>query len=343
MLRSDEMTGRRAMKVSVVVPVYNGEKTIRAAVDSLLSQSYGDVEIVVIDDGSRDATGEILAEYGDRIRCIRKENGGVSSARNRGIVEATGEYLMFADADDVCHADMVGRAVACMQRAEADYLIAGFTNVEPERREDSVYGERLFPDKQAIRDGLSWILSNGLNCPYSKLYKTRLIRDNNIRFDESIPLGEDFNFNLEYLLIAERLVYMNESLYDYMIFNSVATTAYREDLYDCRIRSIRKMNDTLARHGMDNPMEADLRVKLLYAEVFNLQKPACPHAFSEKKERVRAAKKRYFTAETRKPNGKYKLLRAAARLCPAAVFYVLCSLLRAAMRLLPESPRGLSV
>lgn len=331
------------MKVSVVVPVYNGEKTVKAAVDSLLCQSYAALEIVVVNDGSTDDTDSILRQYGDRIRYIRKPNGGVSSARNRGIEEATGEYLMFADADDVCHADMVERAVACMRRAEADYLIAGFTKVEPERREDSVYGERLFPGKQAIRDGLSWILSNGLNCPYSKLYKTRLIRDNNIRFDESIPLGEDFNFNLEYLLIAERLVYMNASLYDYMIFNSVATTAYREDLYDCRIRSIRKMNDTLARHGMDNPMEADLRVKLLYAEVFNLQKPACPHAFSEKRKRVRAAQKRYFTERTGKPNGKYRLLRAVARVCPPAVFYGVCSLVRAAAGHLPDSAKGLSV
>lgn len=331
------------MKVSVVVPVYNGEKTVKAAVDSLLCQSYAELEIIVVNDGSTDDTDAILRQYGDHIRYISKPNGGVSSARNRGIEEATGEYLMFADADDVCHADMVERAVAIMQREAADYLIAGFTKVESVRREDSIYGERLFADKRAIRDGIPWILNNGLNCPYSKLYKTRLIRASNIRFDESIPLGEDFNFNLEYLLIAERLVYVNESLYDYMIFNSVATTAYREDLYDRRIRSIHKMSETLSSHGMENPMEADLRLKLMYAEVFNLQKPACPHAFSEKRKQVKAAKERYFTAETEKPNGKYKLLRTVARLCPATIFYGFCSFLRVAARYLPDSAKGLSV
>lgn len=331
------------MKISVVVPVYNGAKTLKAAVDSLLCQSYADVEILVVNDGSTDATGRILESYGDRIRNIYKPNGGVSSARNRGVAEASGEYLMFADADDICHADMVERAVECVHREQVDYVIAGYTKIEKGHREDSIYGQRLISGKQLIREQLPWILNNGLNCPYGKLYKTRLIRENGIRFDESIPLGEDFNFNLEYLLSVESVAYMNESLYDYMVFNSGATAAYREDIYEQRSCSIRKMSDTFARHGLENPMETALKLKLLYAEVFNLQKKACPYSFQHKLERVRKAKEQYFTSEREKLSGKYGLLRAVALICPALIFYGFCALLRGGMKLLPASAKGLSV
>lgn len=331
------------MKVSVVMPVYNGEKTVRAAVDSLLSQIYGDVEILVVNDGSNDATSEILESYGDRIRYICKPNGGVSSARNRGIEEATGEYLMFADADDVCHPDMVERAVECMEKERVDYVIAGFVKVSDDRRVDSAYGNSVFRGRQTIRDNLISILNNGLNAVYCKVYQTERIRENAIRFDETLPLGEDFNFNLEYLLSVDSVAYLDAALYDYMIFNSVATTAYREDLYQRRVGSIEKMNDTLTRNGLSNPLESMLWLKLLYAVVFNMQKKACPYTAGEKREKIHEAKTTYFSQKKAAVHGKYRLLELVARLCPPALFYAVCSLLRTLMRLLPEQARGLSV
>ena len=89
------------MRISVVIPAYNAESTVGAAISSALWQTYADSEIVVVDDGSSDATGAVASAYPDRVRVVRQENGGVASARNRGIAEARGELIAFCDADDV--------------------------------------------------------------------------------------------------------------------------------------------------------------------------------------------------------------------------------------------------
>jgi glycosyltransferase involved in cell wall biosynthesis len=90
----------RALKVSCVIAVYNGEAYLREAVDSVLSQAYPDIELIIVDDGSTDGTAAVIAEYGDRVRAFRQENRGVSVARNLGVAATTGELLSFLDADD---------------------------------------------------------------------------------------------------------------------------------------------------------------------------------------------------------------------------------------------------
>ncbi len=94
------MSGTDRPIISVVIPTYNRAAFICRAVDSALGQTYAPLEVVVVDDGSKDDTREVLRKYGDRIRYVAKENGGVSSARNVGVREATGEYIAFLDSDD---------------------------------------------------------------------------------------------------------------------------------------------------------------------------------------------------------------------------------------------------
>ena len=109
----------RETKISIVVPVYNAEKELQRCVDSILGQSFSDWELLLIDDGSRDGSPALcdrLAQRDPRVRVCHKENGGVSSARNRGLREASGEYIMFADADDSCPPDMVQTAVEAMEK-----------------------------------------------------------------------------------------------------------------------------------------------------------------------------------------------------------------------------------
>lgn len=101
-------------RVSVVIPVHNGAATLAAAIDSCLDQSYGDVEIVVVDDGSTDTTAEVLAQYGTRIRVIRQINGGLAAARNAGTRAASGEYVAWMDADDICQRDRLALQVAVL-------------------------------------------------------------------------------------------------------------------------------------------------------------------------------------------------------------------------------------
>src|SRR5271170_984906 len=101
-------------RVSVIMPVYNGAATIAEAIDSALAQSYRDLEVIVVNDGSTDATAEVLRRYDGRIRIIDRPNGGIAAARNTGVATSTGEYLAFLDCDDIWMPQMVERAVAAL-------------------------------------------------------------------------------------------------------------------------------------------------------------------------------------------------------------------------------------
>lgn len=105
------------MLVSVIIPAFNREKTIRRAVDSVLAQTHGPIELIVVDDGSTDHTADVLADYGDKIRLIRQENQGPSAARNTGIKAATGDIISFLDSDDSWFPDKTARQVRLMERA----------------------------------------------------------------------------------------------------------------------------------------------------------------------------------------------------------------------------------
>jgi glycosyltransferase involved in cell wall biosynthesis len=108
--------------VSCIVPVFNGERYLREALDSILAQTYRRLEIVVADDGSADGTAGVVATFGDQVRYIRQANQGPSSARNLGIHVTTGEFIAFPDADDLWHAEKLERQVARFQaRDELGY------------------------------------------------------------------------------------------------------------------------------------------------------------------------------------------------------------------------------
>jgi glycosyltransferase involved in cell wall biosynthesis len=99
--------------VSVIVPVYNGERFLREAIESILAQTYSPIEVIVVDDGSTDDTAEIARSFGDRVRCIRQANAGPAVARNNGLAAATGEFVAFLDADDTWTSEKLARQLAC--------------------------------------------------------------------------------------------------------------------------------------------------------------------------------------------------------------------------------------
>ena len=124
--------------VSIIIPIYNvKEKYLRKCIESAIDQTLKEIEIILIDDGSQDKCGEICDEYADkdgRIKVIHKENGGVSSARNRGLEQAVGEYIMFVDADDYMELDATRTCVGFREKYSADFLCFGYYQDEkPEK------------------------------------------------------------------------------------------------------------------------------------------------------------------------------------------------------------------
>ena len=178
--------------VSVIIPAYNIEKYISRCLDSIIAQTYNNLEIIVVDDGSKDQTAEILDDYqkrDSRIIVIHKENGGVSSARNQGLDIAKGDYIGFVDGDDLIKPNMYEVLVKLLEEENADIAHCGYQMVFPDRV-DYYYntGRRKI---QTTQEGLKDLLSGKMIEPalYNKLYRKQLF--NNILLDEKIRMNED--------------------------------------------------------------------------------------------------------------------------------------------------------
>lgn len=238
--------------LSIIVPVYNVEKYLSRCIDSILSQSFTDFELLLVDDGSKDNSGRICYEYAekdDRVRVFHKENGGVSSARNLGLDNAKGEWVYFVDSDD----ELIGNGLKIMIDCicnEVDMILAGFE----EYYEDgclnySVHVRRseLMPPSESVQIcyekysryyrylGYLWV----------RLFRKKLIDDHKLRFDESITVKEDTLFIVQYLCNCPgKTLYTTEPVYKYYRHStSVMTSLWRkwDDRYVSSFYAVQKM------------------------------------------------------------------------------------------------------
>lgn len=208
-------------EVSIIVPIYNAEKSIARCIDSILSQEYTDFELILCDDGSTDKSGQIIDEYrekDERIRVLHKENTGVSDTRNQGIAVAKGKYIQFLDADDWITVDATKLLVRTMKEGGCDLVISDFYRV---------IGERISHKGDIDADGIltqeefaEYMMVNPADFYYgvlwNKLYKREIIEKYHLKMDESVSWCEDFLFNLEYLLHTKRIAALQVPIYYYM-------------------------------------------------------------------------------------------------------------------------------
>ena len=203
-------------KISIIVPIYKVEPYLRECLDSLVNQTYRNLEIILVDDGSPDNCGIICDEYAtqdSRVIVIHKENGGVSSARNAGLAVATGEWIGFVDADDWVDPDMFEYLLSLTQKHNADAAQCGFTLEEHSggiemfcaRKETCLSGSA---EQYAAGD---WPQIGNSTC--NKLYYAKLLSQ--ISYDPECPMGEDLLFNLYYLLKSTRFVLGDKTKYHY--------------------------------------------------------------------------------------------------------------------------------
>lgn len=187
--------------VSIIVPVYNTEEYLRRCVDSLISQTWKNLEIILIDDGSEDRSGEICDEYADKfpqINVIHQKNRGVSAARNQGIEIAKGDYLAFVDSDDWVSSKLIESYFEMMD------IEAGIVPVCVAES-----GGKGGIQKYSRRNFMEFLSDEHVNVPWNKLYEAGIVHANHLRFDENKSLGEDFAFNMEYLRYAPEEYWVN--------------------------------------------------------------------------------------------------------------------------------------
>ena len=206
--------------VSVIVPVYNAEARLSRCVESILKQDWPALEVILVDDGSRDGSGALMDEFArrdSRVKVVHKPNGGVSSARNRGLEEARGAYIQVADADDWLPLEATKLLVREMESSGAQMVIGDFYRVVEENvaRKGSIdrggvltrreYADEMMRSPADLYYGVLW----------NKLYRREIIQREHLRMDENVSFSEDMIFNLEYLLHAETIAVLKAPVYYY--------------------------------------------------------------------------------------------------------------------------------
>lgn len=214
--------------ISIVCPVYNVEEYLRRTIDGVLNQTYQNWELILVDDGSKDKSGDICDEYAkkcDRIRVIRKQNGGVSSARNVGIDNSKGEWICFLDSDDAFHDCYLSNFINLITD-ESDLLLQSFQVCNTL---DNTSKSVVLPDGE-IKGGYNLIrfleeypgVHNGFI--WHRLFRKSIIEKNNLRFAEGISFAEDGLFFFEYMRFVNQCIQTSRVGYIYYIRSGSLTT-----------------------------------------------------------------------------------------------------------------------
>jgi glycosyltransferase involved in cell wall biosynthesis len=218
------------VKVSIIIPVYNAEKFLGECIESLLNQTIKECEFIFVNDGSKDQSEKIIRNYlqiDKRIILINQENQGVSSARNKGLVAARGEYIGFVDADDFVKEDMYGALYNAAKLGDFDSVLTDFQSERENQfsRHSYPFPKHIPLNKDFITEKLLPYLleKEDMNTACNKVYKRSIIFNNSIRFPEKMAIGEDGLFNLTFFQKAESFYYINYSGYFYRTVLGSAT------------------------------------------------------------------------------------------------------------------------
>ncbi len=227
-------------KVSIIVPIYNAELFLAACIESITSQRYKNIEIILVDDGSVDGSANVCQRYAQkdcRIIYIRQENAGVSSARNKGLETATGDYVLFVDSDDRLKCETVEYLVRENVEKDHDLVISSYYSVYKDHIESVDVDEAELYDTDKIAQYFAQhFLEGSTSSVWAKLYKRNLIQD---CFRTDISMGEDLLFNLHYLQRAKSVRVINEKLYLYnqanpnSLVNNFKFFYYEQNFYVC--------------------------------------------------------------------------------------------------------------
>lgn len=232
------------MFLSIVIPVYNGEKYIEECLNSIFTSDSRNFEVIAVDDGSKDSSLQYLQQYAEkeqRLQVVHKENGGVSSARNAGLKGAKGDWIMFVDVDDLLEVnaiECIGGAIT--KNPHADFILCNYTEVSESNEDlwkfavaDKVSGSLEKMQEQLLAGYL-------MNACWGKVYRKSIIAKRQLLFDSSMKVGEDLAFVIEYCKYVKEVACVSEYLYRYRQLLSGAVVTNRSKLDDGNIRDFVK-------------------------------------------------------------------------------------------------------
>jgi glycosyltransferase involved in cell wall biosynthesis len=254
------------MKISVIVPMYKVEKYLTKCLDSIVNQTYKDLEIILVDDGSPDKSGEIAEEYAkmdNRIKVIHQINRGISAARNAGLLEATGDYIAFVDSDDYIALNMY-EEMAKYTYENFDVIICNYYKdvegkeiykpisydsdvLEGDKVLNALYVALFYNKNKGFLNPSSYGMECIFGFPWNKLFSKNFLDKFNLKFEEKLRVWEDTWFNYQVLKDAKQIKMINESFYYYRLNMKSNTVGFKFNRIE--------LNDTFATYLVDDLKE----------------------------------------------------------------------------------------
>ena len=261
------------MKVSIVVPVYNSEKTLVKCLDSILNQTYKNIEVLCINDGSIDSSLKILNEYQKKDKRIiiinQKQNRGVSYTKNHGIKKASGDYICFVDSDDYIDNKMIEKMYLFSIENKLDIVKCNYTNYIDDRKYNvslSYKNKTILNDNKSKNEFIDKLISGEIP-GYLQLIMIRsdIIKNNNIYINKNLNFLEDLLFYMELIRNSNRIGILNESLYNYINNKNGLTFSLNNKKIESRISGIICCNNEIKKMNILNKyQEKILDTKSVY-------------------------------------------------------------------------------
>lgn len=265
-------------EISIIIPVYNMETYIKRCMDSVISQTYRDFEVLLIDDGSTDKSGKICDEYKEsdyRVRVYHKENGGVASAKNFGIEHASGSYITFIDSDDFVDSEYLAEMISTNTN-DADMIIAGlrYLNSETLISSSELSFRRTTIHKSEFNNEIPVLLRRrALNYHVAKLYRRKLVIENEIRFtDFRITGADDTIFNFDFLKTANLVCVSDKNIYNYVLYQTSTSHRYSKDKWKRSLELDRQLYSISGEIGiLSDEMKQELDNRVLFSGLWSVQ------------------------------------------------------------------------
>jgi glycosyltransferase involved in cell wall biosynthesis len=231
--------------VSIVMPTYNVEQYLPAAIESVLGQTFTDWELLVVDDGSTDSSNNVATQYAardSRIKVLKKENGGLSDARNFGLERANGDYVHFFDSDDLIQPDFYEKLIASIKQNDADIVVCGYFKDFEQEYGGIISYEINCPNSVFAPqndDSLFDFFTSVFNYAWNKLFKISFLRTHSLFFEKGLSIIEDKEF-MSRVVDKDPIISLSSYLgYRYQVRNrSTLGNSYSDNLVDCQLRGI---------------------------------------------------------------------------------------------------------
>lgn len=285
--------------ISVIIPVYNSEFYLKECLESVCNNTYKELEIILVDDGSMDSSGDICdeyAKYDKRVKVFHRKNVGVSAARNFGISQVKGKYIAFIDSDDYVDKNYFEELVKDMIREQCELAVCNIISIVetdlPFRRVEDIVIDFNSKDKKI---GKNFYLLNSsylLYGPCNKLYIAEYILNRQLRFPEDTSYGEDLLFNFSYLQYCNTVSFKNKTAYYYHCDNAGSLShMYRENLFENGLRLNSCIRKFCEQRDMFTEEMREYWAKRVFDDAYNslfgLENKECKLKPEEKMKRVK--------------------------------------------------------